>query len=642
MNKEFEMIICNKRVFEFYNNNTALDFEQISLLCVELFENILQDATANINKSISSQILFECIENKNKIHELQTSTTANLQMINSNLSKITGDVTLKLLDIKKEYIEEIKTIISLNSSNLNEKLREITDKIKETIERNNLVLTNDISNKLDKSNTSLTNDISNKMDKSNTSLTNDISNKIDKSNIYLTNELSLKVDKSNTSLTNDVSHKMDKLHLLFHEINKENTNKMISLFDGANNHIVDKTTILINQLIPENNKANKQLQEDLHKFHASLIEETTQIIRDNKEMDQHVTELFELYKERKSNEIIDKEKLDKLLFDVNSFLSTSKIEMLINNFDVKYESLISTMHQPILQVISLNDAKINTNINRQQETQEKMLLNLDEFLNKYKNNSSLKGKFSENHLHKVLVHMFPTSEIIDTSKQSHFCDILLKRENKQDILFENKDYADNVSSDEIRKFAFDCETHKINGIMLSQNTGIIGKPNYHIDIVKNKVLVYIHNVDYSSNKIQIAIDIIDTLTNKLKEFDEESDDASENDNIISQEVLLEINTEMNKFATHKETIINMIKESHKRIIDEVKIISIPSLDKYLFSKFGSSKTTYPCKICNLFVGNCERSLRSHQKGKECKSKINNSQMQITESKEDTSAGKKKK
>ena len=622
MNKEYEMIICNKKVFEFYNNNTALDFEQISLLCVELFENILQDATANINKSISSQILFECIENKNKIHELQTSTNTNLQMINSNLSKITGDITLKLLDIKKEYIEEIKTIISLNSSNLNEKMREITDKIKETIERNNIVLTNDISNK---------------MDKSNIVLTNDISNKIDKGNISLTNELSNKLDKNNIALTNDISNKMDKLHLLFHELNKENSNKIISLFDSTNNNIVDKTTLLVNQLIPENNKANKQLQEDINKFYSTILEETKQIITDNKQFDKHILELVQLQNERKGNEIIDKEKLDKLLFDMNAFLSTSKMETLIHNFEIKYESLISGIHQPILQVISLNDEKINKNINKQQETQEKMLLNLDDFLNKYKNNSSLKGKFSENHLHKVLVHMFPTSEIIDTSKQSHFCDILLKRENKSDILFENKDYTDNVSSDEIRKFAFDCETHKINGIMLSQNTGIIGKPNYHIDIVKNKVLVYIHNVDYSSNKIQIAIDIIDTLTNKLKEFDEESDDASENENIISQEVLLEINNEMNKFATHKETIINMIKDSQKRIIDEVKIISIPSLDKYLFSKFGSSKTTYPCKICNLFVGNCERSLRSHQKGKECKSKI-----QITESKEDTGAGKKKK
>ena len=122
----------------------------------------------------------------------------------------------------------------------------------------------------------------------------------------------------------------------------------------------------------------------------------------------------------------------------------------------------------------------------------------------------------------------------------------------------------------------------------------------------------------------------------MKEFDEESDDASENENIISQEVLLEINNEMNKFATHKETIINMIKDSQKRIIDEVKIMSIPSLDKYLFSKFGSSKTTYPCKICNLFIGNCERSLRSHQKGKECKSKI-----QTGESKEEKVDKKKK-
>jgi len=631
MNREYEMIICNKKVFEFYNNNTALDFEQINLLCVELFENILQDATANLNKSISSQILFECIENKNKIHELQTSTNSNMQMINSNLSKLTGDITLKLLDIKKEYIEEIKTIISLNSSNLNEKMREITDKIKETIERNNIVLTNDISNKLDKSNIVLTNDISNKLDKGNISLTNELSNKVDKNNIALSNEISNKVDKNNIALSNDISNKMDKLHLLFHELNKENSTKMISLFDSTNNNIVDKTTLLVNQFIPENNKANKQLQEDINKFYSTIHEETKQIITDNKQFDNHILELVQLHNERKCIETIDKEKVDKLLFDINAFLSTSKIETLINNFEIKYESLISGIHQPILQVISLNDEKINKNINKQQETQEKMLFNLDEFLNKYKNNSSLKGKYSENYLHKILVHMFPTSEIIDTSKQPHFCDILLKRENKPDILFENKDYADNVSSDEIRKFAFDCEKQKTNGIMLSQNTGIIGKPNYHIDIVKNKALVYIHNLDYSSNKIQIAIDIIDALTNKLKEFDEESDDASENENIISQEVLLEINNEMNKFATHKETIINMIKDSQKRIIDEVKIMSIPSLDKYLFSKFGSSKTTYPCKICNLFIGNCERSLRSHQKGKECKSKI-----QTGESKEENS------
>ena len=618
MSKEYEMTICNKKIFDFYNNNTALDFEHISLLCVGLFENVLQDATADLNKSISSQILFECIENKNKINELQITTNNNLQILNSNLSKITGDITLKLLDIKKEYVEEIKNIISLNSGNLNEKLRELIDRNRETLERNNIVLTNDIATKIDKCNIALSADLINKMDKGNSILSTDLTNKMDKSNI---------------AVSNDIANKIDKLHISFHEINTENSNKIISLFDSANNHIIDKTSLLINQLMPENNKANKQLQDDINKFYSVILEETKQIVTDNKLIDKHVMEFFQMYTEKNSNETLNKEKTDKLLFDINTFLSTNKIESLITNFDNKYDTLINTIHQPILQVISFNDEKINKNINKQQETQEKMLLNLDDFLNKYKNNSSLKGKFSENHLYKTLVYMFPTSEIIDTSKQSHFCDILLKRENRTDILFENKDYSDNVSKDEIIKFAFDCEKQKIHGIMLSQNTGIIGKPNYHIDIIKNKVLVYIHNVDYSSNKIQIAVDIIDALTDKLKAFEEDGDDNSENDNIISQEMLVEINNEMNKFASHKETIINMIKDSQKRIIDEVKIMAIPSLDKYLLSKFGSSKTTYPCKICNLFVGNCERSLRSHQKGKECKSKINNC-LQPTETKEE--------
>lgn len=48
----------NKRVIDFYTNHPFLDFEQINLLCVDLFENILQDA----NQSIGSQILSECLE----------------------------------------------------------------------------------------------------------------------------------------------------------------------------------------------------------------------------------------------------------------------------------------------------------------------------------------------------------------------------------------------------------------------------------------------------------------------------------------------------------------------------------------------------------------------------------------------------
>ena len=46
MDKKYEMIINNKTVFEFYEKNKSLNFEQVSLLCIGLFENILQDATS--------------------------------------------------------------------------------------------------------------------------------------------------------------------------------------------------------------------------------------------------------------------------------------------------------------------------------------------------------------------------------------------------------------------------------------------------------------------------------------------------------------------------------------------------------------------------------------------------------------------
>ena len=146
MTKEnYEMKTHNKKVFEFYKKNPSLDFEQINILCVDLFENILQDANNEMNKSISSQILLECTENKNKILEL-----------NNTLNKLSNDLLLRSLDIKRDYIEEVKTIINTNTNNT-------TDKIKSLIEKSNEQL-------LDKtyiSNNNLINEINTKNEKCN-------------------------------------------------------------------------------------------------------------------------------------------------------------------------------------------------------------------------------------------------------------------------------------------------------------------------------------------------------------------------------------------------------------------------------------------------------------------------------------------
>jgi hypothetical protein len=454
----YQLCTNNKRIFDFYNTHKSLDFEQINLLCIDLFENVLQDATATINKSIGSQILSECLETRAKMAEI----SGGLQLVNANLAKMSSDLHIKMLDIKREYVDEIKSVLDKNGATL-----------------------------------------------------------------------------------------------------------LLETVSLITSQVVDKTNLLLNQIVPDSNNAVvKQVQDDIQRFYNDEIKTL-----------------------------------------LSGAVKAEQLDVFFNNFDTKYGRMMQSIQTPILQVLSMNDERINKNINKQQETQEKMLTNLEEFLNKYKNNSSLKGKFSENLLHKVIIQMFPTAEIVDTSKMIHTGDLVVKRENRDSILFENKDYADNVSAEEVNKFIGDCEKQGMHGIILSQNTGIASKKNYHIDIKKGKVLVYVHQVDYSQYKIQIAVDIIDTLAEKLK------DTVVEKENTVSKEVLAEINAEFARFVLQKEAIIAVVKDCQKKIIDEIKNISFPSLEKYLSS---SDQITYTCDVCNRFTTQSKKALASHKRTKECK------------------------
>jgi len=456
----YQLCTNNKRIYDFYTTHKSLDFEQINLLCIDLFENVLQDATATINKSIGSQILSECLENRVRMAEL----SSGLQLINANLARVSSDLHLKMLDIKREYVDEMKPIL----------------------------------------------------------------------------------EKSGATLLNQIN--LDTVSLI-------------------TSQVVEKTCVVLNQIVPEgNNQVVKQLHDDIQRFYNDEIK--------------------------------------------TMGAGTVKLDVFFANFDTKYDRMMQSIQTPILQVLSMNDERINKNINKQQETQEKMLTNLEDFLNKYKNNSSLKGKFSENLLHKVIIQMFPTAEIVDTSKMIHTGDLVVKRESKDSIIFENKDYADNVSAEEVNKFIGDCEKQGMHGIILSQNTGIASKKNYHIDIKKGKVLVYVHNVDYSQYKIQIAVDIIDTLSEKLKDTSVEKEEKT-----VSKEVMAEINAEFARFVAQKEAVINVVKDCQKKIIDEIKTISFPSLERFLSS---SDQITYTCDVCNRFTTQSKKALASHKRTKECK------------------------
>ena len=570
MTKEnYEMKTHNKKVFEFYKKNPSLDFEQINILCVDLFENILQDANNEMNKSISSQILLECTENKNKILEL-----------NNTLNKLSNDLLIKSLDIKRDYIEEVKTIINTNTNNT-------TDKIKSLIEKSNEQL-------LDKTYIS---------------------------NNNLMNEINIKNEKCNSSL-------LDKTSIIINEINSNSLNKISSLIENSTIHLMDKTKIILNDIIPENqNRSNKQLQEDITRFSTLISEDIKKIMNNYEHSNENINDILHKYQERINNNTLSnsnlQEKQDKLFIEISTFLNKNKddnISTFINNFDNKYSSLLQTIQQPILSTINSSEDRINTSLlslndlsNKQHITTNTLSEDFQSYLNKMRN-SSLKGQLSENQLNFVLTKMFPTANINDTSKITSSGDFIMKRENRDPILIENKDYNKNVSTDEVKKFIIDCDTQKTHGIFLSQNTGITSKTNYHIDIHKGHILVYVHNVEFIPEKIQVAVDIIDTLSSKIKELYLINNVNENDDNVISKEIMDDINNEYQKLIIQKENLSNILNDFQKKMKNQIDEIKIPSLEKYLESKYASTtQKGHTCEYCESYTTSTIKSLSAHKR-----------------------------
>jgi len=561
------LTISNKKVIEFYEKNSNVDFEQINILIVDLFENVLQDATENITKNISSQILTECKENREKILELNN----NLLSINNQIQKLNNDITLRTLDVKKEYVEEMKTLLTIHT---NEKIKVLLDNMNEQMIDKQKILLHDFKHEFKED------------------------------------------SKISAEMENHTNRIIDKTMLALNEVNNNSLTKITSLVEQNTNHLVERTKNIINDIIPENQeKCTHQIQDNIKNFFTLLHEDTKKIITDNTE----ISTFLSKYQEKIN---ISEKISSEILGEVKTILNKNKddnISHFIQNFDTKYNLLLQGIQTPIVSVINSSEERINnmlTSLNNttkeQNISQNKVMTDLEEFLNKYRN-SSFKGQLGENHLSSVLTKMFPTAEIIDTSKLTSSCDFQLKRENKDSILIENKDYNVNVDPKEVKKFIGDCEARTSHGIFLSQNTGITSKNNYQIDITNGKILVYVHICEYMSHKIQIAVDIIDTLSQKLKDLNLED---KKEEMCFSREVMEEINAEYQLLISQKEAIIHYVKEFQKNIIIKLEDIRLPKLENILPSNLTSlnaNKTIYKCDKCNTFATDSSRSLSAHQR-----------------------------
>lgn len=155
-----ELIIRNSKVVEFYNKHKEIDIEQVNLLYVELFENIMMSsfdnssivnhvisALTNQNNDIArlSQSLNELHESTKKESEnMRNINSLNMDQLKSSLQSISLSLTNKIYETKDIYIKEVKDHMKANEN-------ETTLSLFTMLEKHNINLTDKLVNQINDS-----------------------------------------------------------------------------------------------------------------------------------------------------------------------------------------------------------------------------------------------------------------------------------------------------------------------------------------------------------------------------------------------------------------------------------------------------------------------------------------------------------
>ena len=377
---------------------------------------------------------------------------------------------------------------------------------------------------------------------------------------------------------------IEDIKTILHSNDLSNHEKINSIVERNNDSLLTKTTLMINDVIPKNQEKTCGLIENSVKtFSSSIIQEINKL-----------------------SEITNKD--DK------------QIESIVQNIDKQFSKMINTIQQPIFTFIQSSEERttnsmqgIKDNLSSQQNQQLKLTSELSDFLNKYKNNSSVKGSVSENELYYILQSIMPTDEIVKVASDTATCDIKVNRldKSKPTILFENKEYNRSLTTEEVKKFERDVQLQKNHGIFISQKSPITYKNNFQIDVINGLIHVYIPNAEYNVDKIKLAIDVIDSLSSKLEFINSTTNDEEYS---INKDDLEEIIEEYRTFTSQKLQMIDMIRTISKQLVDKMEDIQLPKLKK-LFVKLGNieNDNDFKCTFCNSWSGKNKASLGAHMR-----------------------------
>ena len=215
-------------------------------------------------------------------------------------------------------------------------------------------------------------------------------------------------------------------------LNNNVSEKVAPLIKEQNSIILDKTHLLINDILSKNKDENviKHINETMNVLNSSIVEETNKLMSNNinkKTFDDFIANIESKFTSTLQN-------------SHNIFSSTEKrLDTSIRDIKLSTENQLN-----YLKDISTSNHQTNSALNH----------NVSELLKKMEI-SSCKGKVSENIVFNILQNLYPSGQIDSVGTQKETGDIILRRLNKPTILIENKNWERNVVQEEVKKFIHD-------------------------------------------------------------------------------------------------------------------------------------------------------------------------------------------
>jgi hypothetical protein len=364
------------------------------------------------------------------------------------------------------------------------------------------------------------------------------------------------------------------------------SDKIAPLIREQNSILIDKTNIMLNDMLPKSNdQLSKQLGSTIRDMQKTIVDDTHKFL---------------------SGSTISPQSLQDFINTLDTKLSTS-----LQSSQAQTEKRIDTSIREIKASSDANLGVIKELSCANQQITSALTHSVSEMLKKMEN-SSVKGKISENILFNTLVALYPCAQIDSVGTTKETGDIIISRKDRPRILVENKNWDKNVVQEEVKKFLHDVEQQNCCGLFLAQNYGIANKEDFEINIHNGNVLVYIHQAKNDPDKIKIAISIIDHLKMRLDQLTDNSINADTD--TISKERLDNINQEYQGFVSQKLAMIRYVRDFQSKLCKMIEDVRLPSLEEHLSTRYASSSSKYTCQFCEVFQAKNQQALSAHHRG----------------------------